>query len=198
MLWDEVGVDRTIGCVVNIPGTVSAPGVVHYEGGNHRLALGELDDEQSPRLLAIADMLRQSGLTIDTQRPIRFEMWNKLALIMVSSPIAILTAMPTGEAMTDPAVQALAKTTAEEARAVAAAFGFTLDAGARFTPGRRATGGGHRPSILQDLDAGRPMEIDPQITVPLELAHELGVPVPTLDLVAGLMRARARAAGLYG
>ena len=55
----------------------------------------------------------------------------------------------------------------------------------------------HRPSILRDLDSGRSMEIDPLLTVPLELAQAVGVAVPTLEMVAALVRARARSAGLY-
>ncbi|MEX0852666.1 MAG: 2-dehydropantoate 2-reductase [Bauldia sp.] len=198
VLWDEVGVDRTIGCVVNLPGVVTEPGVVRYEGGNNRLALGELGGEQSPRLTALAEMIRAAGIQIDTHRPIRFEVWNKLVVIMVASPIAILTAMPTGPAIRDPATREVARRCWQEANAVAAAFGFELDADIDARLDQWAKGGHHRPSILQDLDAGRPLEIDPQITVPLHLAHDAGVLVPTLDMLAGLMRARARAAGLYG
>ena len=197
VLWDEVGVDRTIGCVVNLPATVPEPGVVHWEGGNNRLALGELDDAQSPRLLALADMLRAAGMDIDTHRPIRYEMWNKLVRIMVASPITILTAMPAAPALRDPAVREVAASLCREAIAVAAAYGTALDIDVEGELDKWTNGGNHRPSILQDLDAGRPMEIDPQITVPVELAHDAGVPVPTLDMTAGLMRARARAAGLY-
>jgi 2-dehydropantoate 2-reductase len=55
----------------------------------------------------------------------------------------------------------------------------------------------HRPSVLQDLEAGRPMEIDALYTVPLDMARLSGVPTPTLDLLAAMIRLRARAAGLY-
>ena len=195
-LWNGVGVERTIGCVVNLPGTVSEPGVVHFEGGSQRLALGELDDKQSPRLLEVADLLRRSGLQIETQRPIRQEVWTKLVLIMVTSPIAILTGAPPSAAMNDPTVRHAVSTMMKEARAVAAAFGFPVEAQFGANP-HKQMGGSHRPSILQDLEAGRPPEIDAQLNVPLDLAHEAGVAVPTLELVAGLARSRARAAGLY-
>ncbi len=197
-LWEGVGVDRTIGCVVNLPATVSEPGVIHWEGGNNRLALGELDDAQSPRLIAIADALRAAGMSVDTHRPIRWEVWNKLVLIMVSSPLSILTDMPSGPATRDPAVREIARKAWQEANAIAAAFGAELDPNIdeKLDSWSKSTSK-HRPSILQDLDNGRPMEIDPQVTVPLELGHEAGVLSPTLDMLAALMRARARAAGLY-
>ncbi len=197
VLWDQVGIDRTIGCVVNLPATVTAPGVIHYEGGNNRLALGELDDSQTPRLLAIADALRAAGMNIDTHRPIRFEVWNKLALIIVASPLSILTNMPVGPGLSDPALRDVARKMWMEANAIAAAHGIVLDAAIDRKLDAMAQGGNHRPSILQDFDNGRPIEIDAQIVVPIELAHDAGVPVPTLDALAALMRARARAAGLY-
>ena len=197
VLWDEVGVERTIGCVVNLPGTVSEPGVVHYEGGNNRLALGELDDSQSTRLLAIADALRAAGLDIDTHRPIRQEVWNKLVLIIVSSPLSVLTNLPVGRSLSDPALRDIARKAWTEANAIAAAYGFDLDPDVDRKLDGWSRAGNHRPSILQDLDRGRPMEIDAQITVPVALAHEAGVPVPTLDMLSTLMRARGRAAGLY-
>lgn len=198
VLWDEVGVERTIGCVVNIPAAVSAPGEVHYEGGNNRLALGEPDGTQSPRLAKIAGLLRSAGFDIETSEPIRYEVWRKLALILVASPVAILTTMSTGPAIRDPAVREAARRSWHEANAIAAAYGYILDGDVDAKLDRIAKGGHHRPSILQDLDAGRPLEIDPQMTVPLELAREARVPVPVLDMLAGLMRVRARASGLYG
>ncbi len=197
ILWDEVGVDRTIGCVVNLPATVTAPGVIHYEGGNNRLALGELDGAETPRLAALANALSTAGLMIETHRPIRFEVWNKLALIIVSSPLSVLTTMPAGLGLSDSALRDVARSAWREANAIAAACGVALDEDIDAKLEGWSRGTNHRPSILQDLDNGRPMEIDAQITVPVALAHDAGVPVATLDTLSRLMRARARAAGLY-
>ncbi len=197
VLWDEVGVDRTIGCVVKLPGTVPAPGVVHYEGGSNRLALGELDDSQSPRLSALAELLRATGMDIDTHRPIRFEVWDKLAVIMVASPISILTDTPIGSNLADRALRDVARRLWAEANAIAEAHGIALDADIEPKLDGLSRGGSHRPSILQDFDHGRPLEIDAQVVVPMELAHDAGVPVPTLDMLVALMRARARVAGVY-
>jgi 2-dehydropantoate 2-reductase len=196
-LWNGVGVDRAIGCVINLPAKVDAPGVVHWEGGNNRLALGELDGAETPRLARIAETLRAAGIAIDTHRPIRFEVWNKLVLNMTASPLSILTASPLGAVIGDPGIRTVAKSIWLEGIAIADALGIALDRDVDEKIDRWGHGTRHRPSILQDLDRGRSLEIDPQLTVPIELAHELGVSVPTLDLVAGLLRARARAAGVY-
>ena len=195
-LWNLVGVERTIGCVVSLPSEVNEPGVIHYEGGNNRLALGELGGEQSSRLLEIAAALRNSGFTIDHRRPIREEVWRKLVHKIGASPIVVLTAGSPARSFDDAGIRVIARALYSEAFALAAAYGFpqngNIDA---FVDRRRHIV--HRPSILQDLEAGRSMEIDPQLTVPIELAREAGVAVPTLEMLSALVRARARTAGLY-
>lgn len=195
-LWTEVGVDRTIGCVVNLPGAVIGPGSVRQPPGNNRFALGELTGEPSSRLNTVAAMLRGAGFVVDTHRPIRDEVWGKLAHIMTVSPIAVLTKTPPGLALADPAIRDLARKVYQEAFAIAAAYGCPQNADVEtLVNGHR---GVNRPSMLQDLEAGRPMEIDPQLTVPIGLAKEAGVPVPTLEFLLGLVRIRAAQAGLYG
>ncbi|CAN5316273.1 2-dehydropantoate 2-reductase [soil metagenome] len=195
-LWNEIGPDRAIGCVVNIGGSVPSPGVIDNPGGSRRLALGELDDKPSPRLAEIANVMRKGGLDIRIDGTIRHEMWAKLTVNMTATPLAVLTAAPQGLAMTaDPAVKEIARRICDEACSIAVAYGAPRPDAANIVNGMMS--GTHRPSILQDLDVGRPMEIDPQLTVPLEFAHEAGVPVPVLDMLAGLVKARARAAGLY-
>jgi len=196
-LWDKIGVDRTIGCVVNLPAEIIEPGVVHWEGGANRLAFGETDGSKSSRLSALADAVQASGTETSIEHPIRYEVWNKLALILVSSPIAILTGAPPSASVGDPAVREVARKAGLESFAIAAAYGQKLDRDIDTILDRWSRAGNHRPSILQDFEAGKAIEIDPQVTVPLDMAHDAGVPVPTLDTVAGLMRARARNAGVH-
>jgi 2-dehydropantoate 2-reductase len=193
-LWDEIGVDRAIGCVVNLGGSVPSPGVVNNPNGSKRLALGEPGGGLSPRLVEIAETLRKGGLTIATERPIRHEMWSKLVVNMTATPISVLTSSPPGRAAEDAGVKEIARRICDEACAIAVAYGAPRPDAEKIVAAMPTA---HRPSILQDLDLGRPMEIDPQLTVPLDLAHEAGVAVPTLDMLTGLIKARARSAGLY-
>lgn len=195
-LWNRVGVDRTIGCIINFPASVTAPGSVRHGGGNNRIAVGELDGEQSPRLASIATVLHRAGFTIDTHRPIREEVWSKLAHVVTVSTIAVLTCAPPGVAFVDPKIQELAQRIYGDIFAIAAAYGSPTDADIKgLVASHRSS---NKPSMLQDLEAGRSMEIDPQLTVPVELAHEAGVAVPMLDALLGLVRVRAARAGLYG
>ena len=195
-LWDQVGVGRTIGCIINFPAAVISPGSVRQGGGNNRIALGELGGEQSLRLADIAAALRSAGFVVDTHRPIREEVWTKLAHVMVASTIAVLTSAPPGIAFSDAAIRDLARKIYGEAFDIAAAHGYpgSGNIDALIAGQQRST---NKPSMLQDLEAGRPMEIDPQLTVPIALAHDARVRVPILDVLLGLIRARASHAGLY-
>jgi 2-dehydropantoate 2-reductase len=83
-----------------------------------------------------------------------------------------------------------------EAQAIALAMGYRLEIDADRVVATN-TQLAHRPSILQDLEAGRPMEVDALYSVPLEMARMVGVPTPTLDLLVAMIKVKARAKGLY-
>jgi 2-dehydropantoate 2-reductase len=108
----------------------------------------------------------------------------------------VLSASAPREFYREAACQAATRAVVAEAAAVAAAVGCSVSPNAE---GQISNGvkSNHKTSILQDLELGRPMEIDALYMVPLQMAREAGVATPTLDLLAGLTRARARAAGLY-
>ena len=172
------------------------PGRVRQPVGNNRIALGELDGSTTDRLTALAGLLRSAGFQVDTERPIREEIWRKLAHVMVVSPISVLTGAPPGLAFRDPAIRAAAARVYREIFATAAAYGYPqADDVSRLVAAQISL---NKPSMLQDLEAGRPIEIDAQLVAPFELAHEAGVEAPMMEALLGLVRARAAGAGLYG
>ena len=191
-----LGRGRAIGGVIYSACTVIEPGVVRVENGRSRLVLGEPAGAISPRLETIAAALRAEGLAIELTDRIRDAIWAKLMLNLGAGLHGVLTASPPQAFFHEPACQAATHAVLAEATAVAAAMGCTVtpDAEGQVRNGLKSN---HKTSILQDLELGRPMEIDALYTVPLEMARSAGVPTPTLDLLAGLTRARARAAGLY-
>ncbi len=196
VLRQTVGVHRTIGGVVYSACTVVEPGVVRVEHRGNRLVLGELDGSPSPRLDALAELLRAGGLTVEISERIRDVVWSKLLLNLGSGPLGVLTASAPKDFYAEAACQAATRQVVAEAAAVADALGCRVsgDADGQVRNGAKS---GHKTSILQDLELGRPMEIDALYTVPLGMARAHGVATPTLDLLAALTRARARAAGLY-
>jgi 2-dehydropantoate 2-reductase len=191
-----VGVGRTLGGVVYSACTVTEPGVIRAEHANNRVILGEVDGRPSPRAEAIAGFLTKGGISGEVTGEIRREIWMKLMGNLSQGPFTILSRQGMAGTLADPAVRAAARRAMQEAVDVAAALGqgfdFALDE--RLAASMKLS---HKPSILQDLELGRPMEIDALFRVPLELARLAGVETPTLDLSVGLATQAAVAAGLY-
>lgn len=192
-----VGPERAIGGVVYSACTVTAPGVVHVDHVRNRLILGELDGGLSVRAAAIAGPLTAGGLTMEVSQDIRSAVWSKLLLNLAAGPIAVLTAQAGNVSLQEPAVEVAMRAIYAESEAVARALGCipVFDVAASIAGSRKS---GHKPSILQDLELARPMEVATLFDAPLALARLAGVATPTLDLVVALARLRAKAAGLFG
>jgi len=193
---NAIGNERVIGCVITSSNTVEAPGVVRNIG-NRVFALGEPDGSQSERLADIAALLAEAGLSAPTEGNIRSEVWVKMWGNVSFSPMAVLTMSKLGPLVEGEDLRALGVTIMEEVQAVGEALGveFTATIADRLEGTRRVAG--HKTSILQDLEAGRPMEVDGITGAVVELGRLLGVETPMIDLIYALMRQRAREAGLY-
>ena len=193
---NAIGNERVIGCVITSSNTVEAPGVVRNIG-NRVFALGEPDGSQSERLADIAALLAEAGLSAPTEGNIRSEVWVKMWGNVSFSPMAVLTMSKLGPLVEGEDLRALGVTIMEEVQAVGEALGveFTATIADRLEGTRRVAG--HKTSILQDLEAGRPMEVDGITGAVVELGRLLGVETPMIDLIYALMRQLAREAGLY-
>ena len=195
-LWDAVGPTRAVAGVVYSACTVVAPGEVEVESQASRLVLGEPDLSRPTRLESLAAVFRAGGLTIEISPRIRDAIWQKLLLNLGSGPLAILTGSAPSRFFAEPACQEATRRILAEGAAIAAALGCQVkpNADGQIRNGSKSN---HKPSILQDLELGRPMEIDAIYGVPLDLARMQGVETPTLDALVGMVRVRAREAGLY-
>lgn len=195
-LWNCIGVERALGCVVHSANEVTAPGLVHNGSATNRFIIGEPDQSDSPRLARIVTVLRQAvpdiGGSVDSRR----HLWLKLLINLSASPLACLTHARSSDIAADPALRDLFRRLMAEGARVAAALGMKVPADAD-TPLGRMTTLHHRSSMLQDLLAGRLMEIDGQLAVVQDIARRLDVPTSTLGTLLALLVHRARAAGLY-
>lgn len=194
--WDGFGPDRVLGCVVYPAAEVIEPGVVKHIEGN-RFSLGEPDGSKSERATALSQALSSAGLKAPVRPRLRDEIWVKLWGNLSFNPISALTHATLDVLCTDPGTRAVAKGMMLEAQEIAEALGvkFPIDVERRIDGG--AAVGAHRTSMLQDLDQGRPMEIDALVGSVQELGRVVGVPTPTIDTVLALVQLRARTAGLY-
>ncbi|WP_027547834.1 ketopantoate reductase family protein [Bradyrhizobium sp. WSM2254] len=195
ILWRTVRPERAIGTVAYTACTVTAPGVIHAENPRNRLILGRPDGKADPHLQSLADAMLASGLEAEVTPKIRDAIWTKLLMNLTGGALAILTGFAMKEAFSDPAVAAAAAAMAREGAAIAKALG--CDPGDPEGGLARLSVSTHKQSILQDLERGRPMEVDAMLRVPLDLARLAKVSTPTLDLIIGLAAQRARSAGLY-
>ncbi|MFL5253561.1 MAG: ketopantoate reductase family protein [Rhodopila sp.] len=191
-----LGPGRTIGGVVYSASAVTAPGVIEVEQPKSRVILGEPDGSLSKRVETLAEIITNGGIGGEATPAIRTEIWNKLISNLAGGTLAVLTGLPPAAIYTEPAAEQAALRIMQEATAIAQALGATPNVNhtQRIASQRSMD---HKPSILQDLELGRPMEIDGMFDAPLALAHLAGIEAPTLELLVALCKLRGRSAGLY-
>ncbi|BBK40193.1 2-dehydropantoate 2-reductase [Allostella vacuolata] len=186
--------ERVIGCVVYPACEVVEPGVVRHVEGN-RFQLGEIDGSRTPRIQALGEAMTAAGLKAPVRPRIRDDIWLKLWGNAGFNPISALTHGTLEQIAGDPATRPIVRTLMVEVEAVARALGAKLavDVDTRIQWAKDV--GAHKTSMLQDLERGRPMEIDALVTAVQEMARLVGIPTPTLDVVLGLVQQRATTAG---
>ena len=191
-----IGCQRTIGCVITSSNIIEAPGVVHNIG-NQVFALGEPDCSHSDRVKDVSNVLVDCGLKAPVFDQLRNEVWLKLWGNVSWSMIAALTTSRLGPLVEQPELQHLGVSIMEEMQTVAEALGITFREGieSRIEGTKRVAD--HKTSILQDLEAGRPMEVDGISGAVIELGRLLKIETPMIDLVYALVRQRARSGGQY-
>ena len=194
--WQHIGPQRAVGCVVYPAAQVVEPGVIAHEHGN-RFMLGEPDGSRSDRVKALSACLTGAGLKAPVRPRIRDDIWVKLWGNVAFNPLSALTHGTLVALAGDRDVLPVVRAVMVEAQAVGEALGvrFSIDVDTRIQ--WAADVGEHKTSMLQDLERGRAMEIDAMVTAVQELARLVGVATPTLDIVLGLTKLRARAAGCY-
>jgi 2-dehydropantoate 2-reductase len=192
-------VAAVIGCVVHLAGELHGPGEVHCTAGR-RLILGVADRISSaPRIAALVELahaLQEAGFIVERSPDIRRDIWIKLIGNLSFNPIAALTGYRMDQICADETVLEVIRAILREGAAVAA----QLDIDIGMTPDERIAIarqlGSARISMLQDLEAGRSLEIAPIVGAVMELAAHLNIEVPATRMAHALIRARARTLGL--
>jgi 2-dehydropantoate 2-reductase len=187
---------QAIGCVVYPAAEVVAPGVIEHGYGD-RFSLGEPDGSRSPRVLALAALLQSAGLKAPVRPRIRDEIWVKLWGNLCFNPISALTGATLDRITTRPDLRALCRAMMGEAQIVAETLGVSFAVTLEKRLDGAAEVGAHKTSMLQDLERGRPMEIDALLGAVVELGEMTGHAMPNCAAVLGLVRERGRAAGCY-
>jgi 2-dehydropantoate 2-reductase len=191
--WRVLGPERAIGCVVYPATEIVEPGIIQHVYGD-KFPIGEPSGERSFRVERLGRMMTKAGLRAPVLDNIRDEIWLKLWGNLSFNPISALTHATLDVIASDPGTRAVVRSMMAEAQEIAEKLGvhFRVDIERRIN-GAGAVGA-HKTSMLQDLERGRPMEIDPLVTVVQEMGSLTGIPTPTIDIVLALVKQRAQTA----
>jgi len=188
--------ERVIGSVVYPAAELVAPGVVRVIEGN-RFTIGEPDGSRSERVEALSQALMRAGFKAPVAKDIRSEIWVKLWGNLSFNPISALTHATLDVVATDPGTRTLARNMMLEAQRIGARLGvhFRVDVDRRINGAAKV--GAHRTSMLQDLDKGRPLEIDALLTAVQEMGRLVDLETPFIDSVLALVQQMGRVKGHY-
>jgi 2-dehydropantoate 2-reductase len=191
-----IAFERVIGCVVHASTSSPEPGLVEHKMGQG-LIVGEPAGGESARVRELAALLAGAGFEVSVSTDIRRDIWYKLWGNMTVNPVAAITGATGDRVLADPLVRAFCTAAMREAAAVGARIGCAIEQSPedRHVITRRL--GSFKPSMLQDVQAGRPIELDAIVAVVREIAQRVDVPTPTIDALLGLARLFGRAHGLY-
>ena len=188
--------EHVIGCVVHASTWTSEPGLVEHKMGQG-LIVGEPAGGESERVQRLADALKQAGFEVTLSAGVRRDIWYKLWGNMTINPVSAITGAPTDRVLDDPLVLAFCSAAMREAAAVGAKIGCVIEQQPEDRHAITRKLGSFKPSMLQDVEAGRTLELDALVGVVREIAQRVGVATPNIDALFGVTRLFARTRGLY-
>jgi len=194
--WDGIGPERAIGCVVYPACEITEPGIIQHTSGN-KFTLGEPSGEKTERIQNLSQALIAANLKAPVRPRIRDEIWIKLWGNLSFNPISVLTTATLEEIAGDEGTRAIVRAMMVEAQAVGEALGVKFPVTVEKRIDGAAAVGAHKTSMLQDLELGRPMEIDALVAAVAEMGDLVGIETPTINTILALVRQRARVAGSY-
>ena len=187
---------QVLGCVVHFTCSSPAPGEVRHGFGD-RLIVGEPAGGASARTEAVAALLRDAGFTVEASEDVRRDIWFKLWGNMTTNPISALTGATVDRILDDPQVNAFMLQAMAEAREIGARIGCPIEQSGEDRMVVTRSLGAFKTSMLQDAEAGRPLELDALVGAVYEIGARVGVATPAIGALLGLTRLMARGRGLY-
>jgi 2-dehydropantoate 2-reductase len=191
-----IAAQHIVGCVVHASCASSGPGVVQHRFGNG-IIIGEPSGEKTPRVEALHLLLLQAGLEAKISDQIQTDIWYKLWGNMTMNPISAITGATTDKILDDDLVRGFVSSIMLEAKAIGAQLGITMEQQPEDRHQVTRKLGAFKTSMLQDVEAGKPVELDALVGAVQELGRLTQVPTPCTDALLGLARLHARVRGLY-
>lgn len=185
-----------VGCVVHASAAVPEPGVVRHQGGR-KLIVGEPAGGISARARGVAGLLSAAGFEPTLSDDVRRDVWYKLWGNLTMNPVSAITGATTDRILDDPLVRDFCSAAMREVAAVGARIGCPIDSRPEERQALTRKLGAFKTSMLQDAEAGRPLELDAIVAAVHEIGRRLDEPTPNIDTLLGLTRLFARVRGLY-
>jgi 2-dehydropantoate 2-reductase len=182
VIGQSIGPGHVVGSIVYLATEIVEPGVIRHTQGN-RISLGEPDGTRSERIRLLADALIKAGFKCSVTARLRNEIWVKILGNAAFNPISALTRATIVEMVRDPEVLKLIRDIMTEVEAVANKLGVELPISIEKRIAGAEKVGEHKTSMLQDLEAGRPMELEAVVGAVLEIGERLGVSMPNIQAV---------------
>jgi len=193
---DAIPARHIVGCVVHASCSLDEPGQVHHHFGN-KLIIGEPSGDKTARVLQLAALLEKADFEAPVSDQIQKDIWFKLWGNMTANPISALTGATMDRVLDDELVTAFTHSIMLEAKEIGARIGIPINQ----TPEERHVItrklGAFKTSMLQDVEAGKPVELDALVSAVRELGQLTAVPTPSTNALLGLARLQARVKGLY-
>ncbi len=191
-----IGLERVLGCVVHASTATPEPGLVQHRMGQG-LIVGEPAGGRSARAERVTALLAGAGFEATLSENVRYDIWYKLWGNMTMNPISAFTGARSDEVMGDPLVRDFCSAAMREAQALGARIGCAIAQSPEDRHAITARLGSFKTSMLQDVEAGRPLELDALVGAVREIGQTLGQPTPNIDILLGLARLFGRVHGLY-
>ncbi len=187
---------QVVGCVVHLSSGSPEPGAVRHLSGNG-LIIGRPAGGDDERLRRLAGLLGRAGFAVTVSERIQREVWFKLWGNMTMNPVSALTGAPCDRILDDPLVRGFISSVMREAQAIGAGFGIPIHQAPEERHAVTRKLGSFKTSMLQDVEAGRPLEIDALVGAVREIGQQLELATPNIDALLGLVRLMASERGLY-
>lgn len=190
-IWDTIEPQRVLGGVAYCSATVTSAAVIRLDYADVLFEFGEPDGSASRRLDSVVALMNAAGVSSVSSRNIRERIWAKLVLNMATGPCAVLAQLPLRDVAAQEGMREKIEAMLIEALAVARAAGMKFDLDTKAAVAKIVKSA-HKPSILQDLEAGRTMEVDALYGIPLAIGHALNVNAPMIELLTALVKLKSR------
>jgi 2-dehydropantoate 2-reductase len=187
---------HVVGCVVHASAAITEPGLATHRMGRG-LIIGEPTGEPSDRVARLAEVLTRASFEVTCSNRIRYDAWYKLWGNMTMNPVSALTGATTDRILDDELISAFCAAAMREAAVIGGRIGCDVQQSAqdRFAVTRKL--GAFKTSMLQDVEAGRGLELDALVAAVREIGARVAVATPALDALLGLTRLFGRVRGLY-